>query len=473
MLAVSVELLFGTLRSGSADELPASGALDPGEWPPSPARLLSALVAADGTGPRCKVTTGEELFTLENAEPPRIVCDGGPDVERSALAARFVVVDQRSQGTVQEYPARTATEARAGSRLCPADPRIVYVWDDLDVSADTLAALRKRAARIAYLGCADSPVRLTVSIEPTDDQKDAWEPDPTGSVALPVPYDGFVADLDRLFERFTSGEWVRRSWLPPVRRAYRDPASRQPVKPPGPVVVWLRFEGTLAGRHALLVTEALKAATMELYDRHVCGGTGEVPPVVTGHGFDTPTWRQALYVALPHVGVPYADGRLQGAAVVLPPLTDPLVIEGIRTALWQLRELGIGLDHPIGIRPYGGEERPRTATPQRWTEPARDFTSALPVVHERFRKGGPVLEDVAAWCEHADLPEPVAFRSSPVPLLAGAPHLRPHEVYRPDRPRRPYSHVSIRFSDPVVGPVVLGRARSFGLGLMAPVGRSG
>jgi CRISPR-associated protein Csb2 len=35
--------------------------------------------------------------------------------------------------------------------------------------------------------------------------------------------------------------------------------------------------------------------------------------------------------------------------------------------------------------------------------------------------------------------------------------------------RRPYSYVEVVFEEPVEGPIVLGRARQYGMGLMAPM----
>ena len=60
MISISVELLHGTFR-GDPDGSANTGRLSRGEWPPSPARLFAALVAADGTGEACQVTDGAEL----------------------------------------------------------------------------------------------------------------------------------------------------------------------------------------------------------------------------------------------------------------------------------------------------------------------------------------------------------------------------------------------------------------------------
>jgi CRISPR-associated protein Csb2 len=470
MLAVDVDLLFGTIRTGSADDLAGSGSGDPGEWPPSPARLVSALVAADGTGGNCHVTTGVELLALEGAGPPRIVCDDEADVVRSQLRTRYVVVDAKAPNNMQEYPARTGAEVRLGSRLSPRSTRISYVWDDLDMAPSLVDNVRLRAARVGYLGCADSPARLRVRTEPVDADARAWEAASDGEAHLPVPYVGFVADLDALFERYRRGEWVRRAWLPPERASYRSPARRpSPPARPVPVVLWFRFAGSIAGRHALLVTEALRKATLSAFDLHVLGGSGNLPPVLTGHGFQTAEWEQALFLTLPHVGSAHADGRLHGAAIVVPAAAADIASD-LRRALWKVEELRLPGGRAIRFAPYGGERKPFAAMPERWTMPSTRFVSALPVVHEVHRHSGPNLADVTEWCDHAKVAPPIAFRSSTFGMIEGAPVLRPHEVYRPGRPRLPYSHISVTFAEPVRGPIALGRSRTFGLGLLAPVG---
>ena len=371
--------------------------------------------------------------------------------------------------TVQNYPARTSAEVRLGSRLSPRSPRISYVWDDLELPSTLVANLVRRAARVGYLGCADSPARLRVRTDPEGVDTPAWEVAPDGETNLPVSYDGFVADLDDLYRRFTGGEWVRRSWLPPVRAAYRSPAHRVMSSTQADLImIWLRFDTSIAGRHALLVTEALRKATLRLFDEHIMQGSGELPPVLCGHGFATPEWEQAMFLVLPHVGSAYADGRIHGAAVALPPSAGD-VVPDVRRALWHLRELRLPGGRTIGVSFHAGEPKPLAATPWRWTRSATRFVSALPVVHERFRKGGPTLEDATVWCRHAGLPSPISFRSERYPLLDGAPRLRPHEVHRDDRSRLPFSHIELRFADPVRGPVVIGQSRTFGLGLLAPL----
>ena len=468
MLAVSVELLHGTIRATTAADTSITGTGDAAEWPPSPARLFSALVASDGTRTRQRLTDGRELRLLESAAPPRIVADSVEAVLRSAMRERFVVVDATANGAVQQYPARTSAAVRPGTRLAPLSPKVVYVWDDVDVDEGARQALERRAARIGYLGCSDSPVRVRVLNLPPESEAPTWVPRDDGLVVLPVPYEGFLDALDDAFDRSQAGEAVRRAWIPNRYARYRPPGAPSPPLR-RPTVLWLRFEGAVSGRRLRSVTETLRAAVLDKYEEH---DPGQVPNVLHGHGFEGSGFHHAYFLGLPDVGHPHARGRLHGAAIVLPADTPAPIIEGVRAAAWRITVLARAGSLIARVRPHGGESTPAAATPQRWKGPARRWISATPVVHERFRVGGPDLVEVQRWCDHADVrARVVSARSSRVPLLDGALSLHPTEVYRQAREHMPYSHLEIEFDEPVRGPLVVGRARQFGFGLMYPMTR--
>lgn len=471
MLVISVELLHGTIRAGSADDTAITGADDPGEWPPSPARLFSALVAGDGTGDRCKVTDGTELTTLESARPPDVLADSAADVLRSRVHDRFVVVDAIENNSVQNYPARKSTLVRPGTRISPKVPHVHYVWDDLDPDDDIFEAICRRASRVGYLGCADSPVRVSVSRTAPDTEAHPWVPHRDGDVALPVAFAGLTDLLDRAF--LAEGGSGRRAGFRSDRVFYTDPGEQRSAAPrPFTEVLWLRLGTRLPGRHATALTAALKAAVLKLYSPD----GGEAPPVLHGHGFGPgEDYQLAYWLALPDVGGEHSKGRLHGAAVALPEGTDPATVEAVRDALWKLCRNGLTLadGRRVEVALFAGDSRPWAANPRRWEAPSPRWVSALPVVSERWCKGGPDLAEVGRWCEHAGQPAPVAARVSDVPLIPGGVSMRGHEVYRRDDQRTPFMHLELEFRQPIRGPLVLGRMRQHGLGLMAPVTERG
>ncbi len=490
MLAIDVELLFGTIRAGSPDDLAITGDGDPGEWPPSPARLLAALVAADGTGDRMRATTGAELALLERADPPLVVCDraladeedpaaGRTGLLRSPQHERFVVVDANARGsTVQEYPLRRAEAVRRAAVLAPRTPRITYVWPGLQPAPAEVEGLRARAARVGYFGCADSPVRVSVHVSHGDepvgaaDGRAVWRPDEDdGDAFIETPYRGIVDDLDRQFGAFTAGQWVRRAWLPSNRTPYRTPAPQAPaIATPMPVVIWLNLPRSVAGRHVLRLTEALRAATIA-HLQEVRGLGADLPFEVTGHGASTAEWDQVQFLALPNVGYRYSDGRVHGLAVAIPDGAARALVEELRAAVSRILELRLagGRVVPIERQRWGQNAAVR---PGRWTRTSRRFASAFPVVQDRFTKRGPSLDDVARWCAQAHLPPPLDARLHPLPFAPGAVVLRPHEAVRSGRQRRPYTHLVVELRDRVRGPVAIGHLRSFGLGLLVPLDAS-
>lgn len=474
MLTITVELLHGTIRATGPEDAAITGNVTDAEWPPSPARLFSALVAAGGSADRVPADRAD-LHLLEAATPPEIIADSMAKVLVSPLRERFVVADRthidnqtRQTSAVQEYPGRTSVPVRPGTRISPLSPVVTYVWPELDLDPGTMRRLEWRASRVGYLGCSDSPVRITVA-DKMRREGDRWVPDNSGTTILPVPGPGLLAILDESFVHFQEGEPVRRAWIPTPSMRYRQPETIS-AAPALSTAVWVRFDPPVVGRHLRYVTETLRAALLERYTLEIGGDRQRVPRIITGHGFQGTGYQHAYYLALPDAGHPHARGRLHGAAVVLPPGCPSDVVETVRASLWRITNLTSPGVFTTRLRLYGGEPSPIAANPQRWLGPARHWVSVTPAVQERFHHRGPDLPEVARWCAHAGvLTPPEQARWSPQPLIEGALSLAPSEVWRTAGERRPYGHLSVTFSSPVHGPLVLGGARQFGFGLMLPL----
>ena len=472
MLTISVEFLHGTYRA-DPDGSAVGGRAEMGEWPPAVARLLAAFVAADGMGDACRVTDGSELEFLENLGPPVIHAEASP--RHQPLRERFVVLAAKTAATKkthQEYPARKGALVRPGVRVALRHPGVVYVWKDADPGA-SLRALRLRAARIGYLGCADSPVRVRVStvLEDADlGPLHAFRPHTAGTCMVSVPRPGHhLAALEAAYEAWQEhGAAVGRSQFPALRNlvSYAGPDDVGYEDEPGRVIAWLRLQHGVPGRRIADVTAALRAAVMSRYQR-LYGDP--LPRELHGHGFEGSGFEIARYLALPNVGFDHSDGRIHGAAVWLPRACDATTAERARSAARSIDTLQTA-NLSVGVAPWEGEARPMAATPRRWRQRARAWVTAVPAIHERF--GRLDLAELQRWCRHAGLPEPVWFRGARVPLVPGALALDPAEVRRSapnstDR-AKPYSHIAMRFAEVVSGPVVIGGGRSRGFGLCIP-----
>ena len=470
MFAISVELLFGTYR-GDPDGTANTGPQGRGEWPPAPSRLLSALVAADGTGDACHVTDGRELSWFERLPAPRIHADAR--ASHQPLHTRYVVKHASGQGigtagrakwAQKEYVARSAVPVRSGARVSVRDPRVVYCWDVEPPPAEILASLRRRAARVGYLGAADSPVRLRIGGESARPLPAAWEPDENGDVALGVPRAGDVGVLDRMHDQWRRrGASVARLQFPALHRQarYRSPGVAEGQRRGGAVVAWLRLAEPVPGRRIGAVTGLFKAATLRLHQRlH-----GDVAPLLHGHGFASPGYEIARFLGLPDVGREGATGRIHGLALWMPAAATEEVRRKAQVAALELRRLvGRGLD--VGVVACEEGEGLGVVGPRAWMGSARRWATAVPAIHERRRPLD--IDELGRWCEHAGSPRPVAFREARRPFMVAGLDLAPREVNRPGRPALPYSHVELAFAEPVEGPVVLGSGRQRGFGLCIP-----
>lgn len=473
MLAISVEFLHSTYRA-DPDGGAMTGRAERGEWPPSVARLLAAFVAADGMGASCRVTDGAELEFLEGLDPPVIHAEASPHHQK--LEDRFVVKASGEaadkQHTHQEYPARKGDLVRPGVHIALKHPRVTFAWQDTD-PAHWLDSLRLRAARIGYVGCADSPVR--VRVEASLDDRDlelvhAFRPDVAGTCMVSVPRPGHhLAALESAYASWQEhGTSISRSQFPALRNlvAYEAPDDLTDQNDAGFVVAWLRLKPAVSGRRIADVTAALKAATMARYQR-LYGDP--IPRQLHGHGFEGKGFEIARYLALPNVGYDHSDGRIHGAAVWLPQDCDATTVERVGGAARSLDMLRApGLD--VQVTPWDGTG-PVATRPSRWRQRSTRWVTAIPAVHERF--GRLNLSELGRWCRHAGLPEPVAFRSARVPLVPGALSLHPTEVRRAahgtPEATKPYSHIELRFAEAIRGPVVIGGGRSRGFGLCIPV----
>ena len=463
MLAISVELLHGTFR-GDPDGTAVTGGLTRGEWPPSPARLFAALVAADGTRQASRVTDGHELFWLEGLPPPAILTQLEP--WHQVLQPRFVVRHgERSKRTHHEYVAREGALHRPGVRVAPRNPLVVYRWNVEAPDEGTLDSLKRRAARVGYLGASDSPVRVRVATKmPCGALDEVFVPDPKGDIRIGVPRPGDVGVLDRMYDAWQErGASMTRSQFPALLHwtAYRSPGGRD-VTERGEVVAWLRLYPAVSGRRISVLTALFKDAVLSRHQRiH-----GEPPAILHGHGYVRPGYDLARYLALPDAGFPRSRGRIHGLALWLPPGSDRVQRQKARDAAVAIDAL-VGRGIETSVEPRGEEERPWAANPRRWRGPSRTWVTVFPVIHER--RGVPGLSEAARWCRHAGLPDPVVFRSFRTPLLPGAVDLAPVEVNRLGRPALPYSHAEFRFAESIAGPVVIGAGRQRGFGLCVPL----
>lgn len=459
-VCVSVELLTGSYDAARADDQRLA------EWPPHPARLFCALVAAARDE-----ADREALAWLESQLPPVVLAAQG---SRTRARSAYVVTNTVSAGGgSQPHPGRTNGK-RDRVAAVPAVPRVQFLWSDADPAGAVVEALDRMARRVPYLGRSSGVALVSASVVADDGSMPALDGcvvfEPCGlteaDVTLRVPYPGYLADLDVLFEA-DQPTWQAARFL-----GYKVGGVAPEKTPDAPSVysdvVVLRFAGLRPeGRLAAQFTQALRRA--------VLGQAGDsAPPVLHGHGADGRP--HVAFLALPHVGIKHADGHLLGLAVAVPDLSGEerrqivSAVLGLRRSeedgLCELSVRGIGT---VGLSYEPGLVRPWSVRPERWRNGSTRWVTATPMVLDRFPRNGDEAGEVLRACRTVGLPDPVDIQVSREPLLPGAVRMRPVDL--PERLRgRLFRHVALTFDRRVAGPVLVGAGRHLGVGLLAPVG---
>ncbi|MFX0538606.1 type I-G CRISPR-associated protein Csb2 [Ornithinimicrobium sp. Y1847] len=219
------------------------------EWPPSPARVLSALLAT-AYATRYGVEVVRELFSCD---PPTITASKVG--RRDGDVQRWVPVDV-------EFSEKTGTLGRGGltaKLLKPpergvviGDGQVRYEFSKSPSNEESLQILSRVAEKVPYLGRPTSPVILVLVREPlTVELADSWTPDPRGNVDIDVPTPGFLKALDqREVDRARKGS---PGYHPSLRRPttlYRYTGQRA------------EFPATASPSIALAVDQVLDAAVL-------------------------------------------------------------------------------------------------------------------------------------------------------------------------------------------------------------------
>lgn len=475
MLSIHVRFLRGSYRASEGLEREFRGP-EAGDWPVSPARLLSALTASRGTANfNGGTTTDADLRQLAAADPPVIYAD--PDVRWNRSLPRYGPSSAVANNTHQEYPGRQGVLLSPSPVASLRVPELGYEWPDVALSDADFDELSRRAARVGYLGCSDSAVAVTVARFPLQpaasglplDDTTRWDPagsqdiPAAGDVLLRVPDKHEIDILDHVYQHQGAMSAARARPHQP-KCLYRSPGS---VRAADRWTLWtVDFEHGVSGRLVLKVTKALKDAVLSKWP----GGRDTVPDWAHGHIRRPRPHQPGCFLALPNVFSSHSDGRIIGAAVAAPPEASPQELGMLREALSEIDSLRIQDGRKI---PIEHSRRHRAATRrQSWTREARAWTTSFPAVSDRHQRVD--AETIRRLCVHAGLPEPSVVAVQRQPFFRGAVDLHPSEVQVPGhKPNtKPYTHVRLEFDEPVEGPVVLGSLRTMSLGLCIPERRT-
>jgi CRISPR-associated protein Csb2 len=546
VIGIAVELLTGRYVAT------AHHRRDQSEWPPHPARVFSALVAAWGDSDEPADNEADLLRTIEQWPAPQIVAsqahartvpphyvpvndtsvlglslqqkryanveaardqlaeaqqsDGGAAATRKAERVTAKIGKQqnvsRQISSSGRTPPRTARDLLPQSRpkqareypsVTPDSATVMFVWPDVDLDEGERMVLDELLQRVVRLGHSSSLVSCRVIL---DWQAARFVPDPAGELTLRAVGAGQFDALRRAYDHHQASD--ARS-LPYRAVRYRDrlrddegTANVSASALSGDLLV---LERTAGPRLPLLrtvdVAAALRATLMSY-------ASEPIPEALSGHRIDEqgrsrPSQQpHAAFTGLPFVGHRYATGHLLGVAIVVPPDIDDASRTAIMDALARWRrdrddelELRLGSAGVVQLTRVHDVVSAANLARATWAGPAWRWDSVTPIALGRHpgdlwgrsprrleRAYDAATATVAQACGHVGLPAPSQVAVQLPPRLIGSRDAREFPKFvqgsSDHRLTRALVHARVEFAEPVVGPLLLGSGRYFGLGLMRP-----
>lgn len=321
------------------------------------------------------------------------------------------------------------------------DP-VFYIWPQIDQNMST--TIGDMAAGVTYLGRAKTPVSVSL-VKTVPNLCYRITPSENGEKMLRVPGPGRLNELDTAF---AAGRRANVASMIGYTDA-RDPVAHSPW---GELLALLP-EPFMPMRDTAKIAGALRASVLSR-------AGNDASSILHGHEGNHAAW-----TVLPDVGHVNARGRVLGVGLWLP----RRITEDDRTrCVLPLKEV----DHVCfrGQRISVGEppahlKKPVGLHPKTWVGPARRWASVTPVVMDRHPKRHQSVEDVIAESvAMAGFPPPSFVEVGQVSAFYGVP---PALKFRP-RNKGKWIHVALTFDQRVSGPMLIGRERHFGMGLMRP-----
>lgn len=415
------------------------------EWPPHPARLFSAMVAAwaddedppeanrealawfaalgapqitcSAAEPRTDVThyvpvndavvvrdlsgTYQKLQESKQALAAGLVVAGGDlddrDVRRAQKAVdaaeRKAVIDTGKAaapgGTAEGLrvlPGERGRQGRSYPCVVPESERVFFCWPEVTASPDRWQLLDDVLAKIARLGHSSSMVACRLV---KDCPGPNLVPDAEGTDAnLRVTVGGLLDSLERSYDRHQGREPRA---LPTRMARYRKPSAKKPAPERSILsgdwfVLVPKETSRLPGHRSLRIARAVRETLVHHADQPVA-------EVLSGHQAGlvsqvTPPSIQAhlAVLPLPFVGA-HGDGTVMGIALLLPVDTSSTERRAVLRAVgtWE----GAGFELRMGqlgaptLRRTELTEPGKTISRGRWDSPSRTWLSVTPMALDR------------------------------------------------------------------------------------------
>ncbi len=481
---------------------------DDPEWPPSPLRMVQALVAASAGRWNERTNLNHVIAAmrwLESLPPPQIVASNAVP---STIPYRLYVPDNVADKVAAVWArGRDASIAdyRAGKDVRPvhlAEDSVHYLYQlpTADSEWHALADILKLAARsITHLGWGIDMAVGDASIISAEQAAQLsgfrWGPTPRGGAPLRVPRAGTLDDIVRKHADFlnrVTDQGFRP--VPPLRvfDVVRYRRQDQPLSRPRRAFELRNTDGTrfrYPHRELIYIAGMVRHLAVEMMKKDPPRDVPEnwVGTYVAGHAeADSKVHRQLSYLPLPSVGHEHSDPGVRRVMIAAPIGDDAWLDHLVRRLAGQALKAEPGKPDPFArydppmLVPLPRQAHDRVV--RCYTEPANVWHSFTPVILPGHDDHKP--DKTRALIERAFLQsgidQPCEFEWS-----AFSRFPKSYSAHKHDRQKRPQGyirprylngltavHLTLRFKNDlqVPGPLVIGAGRHCGLGLMVHVG---
>ncbi len=480
------------------------------EWPPSPLRLMQALVAASAGrwNERNRLQHATlALRWLETLPPPRIISITGT---KSDVPCQFFVPDNTADLLVPAWRKGEVGKQvkRTEKVVCPTlleGEAVHYIYTlptDSTAWHDTANILTVAARSISHLGWG---IDMAVGDAAVLDEEQTtqlvgvrWHPSSASGTPLRVPKPGTLDDIARkhtdFLNRITDAGFRP---VPPLR-VFDVVRYRRDTDPlPSPFAIFRLIDDNgdtyrhshsklihLAGMVRHLAIEEMKRNPPRVddsaawIDRYVAG---HKPPVNDAAGLPH---RQLSFVPLPSTGHPHTNPSVRRVMIVAP-VGDDEMLEYVAA---RLDGLELKPERPGDLRgPVFLEHARRDNMSRYYTEPSVQWASFTPVIlpghddHKPEKTRKLILKALAQsgieqpcefeWSAFSQFPK--SYSAHKYVRDENAPDgKRWIGYFRPDHLKNLTAvHVRLTFDHEVSGPLVIGAGRHCGFGLMASIDR--
>jgi CRISPR-associated protein Csb2 len=448
------------------------------EWPPSPWRMLRALIATwHMRWPDLPTEEIDRLFAALGDPPSYRTPPARPGHTRHYMPD----LDHR-----KGEPGRTDLTLDPFLSLRPwppsgETPELLVRWD-ADLGPEQRSVLAKLAELLPYLGRADSACEARLLDEDPAPDETWWQPGADGARTIRLLAPAPPVRREALEATTVQIRKMRRTQPPGTRwisyAAAAERSARPLPRPAVPLVDAVRLAVVLRApvklTHGILLADAVHAKATRLFPDDVSGHVLGYRGAATDH-------QHAHWVPLPDLAG--HDDRVQALLVYVPHgLTADEVsrLLGIRGVSGRVGGGGNGHGYEFrGLPPVqlllqaAGPVRqvaPELCGPaRRW----RNLTPYLPVRHwhrKRETLAEYLATDVNAELAYRELPRATVRLADPAGGLPDrwARGFRRYRMKENLGSARPGLGLVLDFAEPITGPVLLGQLSHFGYGTFIP-----